>query len=85
MTLEDYEMPQKSTMHSSKHLSLGVYQEFKIKEAKLMLFHLSFYSGNMGEGRVVFSAEVERGWMPIAKDSVNYYLWESLAAPYRGK
>lgn len=86
LTLEDYEHPQKSNLHGEGiHMSYVSYLEFHIKEPKRMMLHISFHSGNMGEGSIVFSADVDRKWFPINADTVDYYLWDSVRRMYKGK
>ena len=63
-----------SSVHEAsgtKSLSSMVQDEFDCKEEQLKILHFTWYSKNMGEGDIVYYANVlpEKNWEPVVPES----------------
>lgn len=63
---------------SAPYLSEKMQSEYDCEEKQSRLLYLSWHSGNMGSGEVVFSSSSNPGriWSPVPPDSITRILWE---------
>jgi hypothetical protein len=73
--LIDYKTVKKSNYDS--YLSSKMQMEYDCKEEKSRMLALSWFSGQMGNGTVVYNnGAVEGKWSPISPDSIGEELWK---------
>lgn len=73
-SLSDFKVAQErfgKTFLSSKRLV-----EYDCKEDQVRLLAYAWYSGNMGEGELVYSNADHGKWLPVVAESVDEHLWE---------
>ena len=71
-TLIDY----KTVRAGNPYMSIRGQSEFDCKKERMRSLFLSFYSGNMGGGRVVDSDDDPSKWTRVALVPVNNSLWQ---------
>ena len=73
--LQDFKTAQKNTHYS--YLSKRMQTEYDCKEEKLRLLAFTWFDGQMGSGKVVYSAsETSMKWDPTQPGSVGETLWK---------
>jgi len=58
------------------YMSSKFQNEYDCKEERARVRFFSWHSGNMGEGKVVYSASKPGKWEPVAPDTIGKYLWQ---------
>lgn len=58
------------------HLSFKMQNEYDCTEARTRRLAGTFFSGNMGRGKVVYSNATKDKWGPVPPGSVNQDLWK---------
>ena len=71
--LKDYKTVQ--TFAGDSYLSDKTQSEYDCKEEKLRMLALLFFSGQMGNGKVVYANSDGGKWSPIGPDSVAEAMW----------
>jgi hypothetical protein len=61
-------------------LSFKVQSEYDCAEDRHRTLALTYFSGNMGRGNVVFSDSDEQKWEPVQPGSVDQILWKVACA-----
>jgi hypothetical protein len=72
--LFDFETSQK--MAGDPHLSFKLHSEYDCTEGRKRGVATTFFSGNMGRGKVVYRNSAEHEWEPVPPGSVNHDLWK---------
>ena len=70
--LYDYKTVQ--TVAGDSLLSIKRYNEFDCTEARTRMRAYTWFAGNMGTGKVVYSTTDEQQWEPVAPRSINHTL-----------
>jgi len=60
----------------TSHLSFKMQHEYDCTEERTRMLVATFFSGNMGRGKVVYRNSAEHKWEPVPLGSVNHDLWE---------
>ena len=72
--LFDFKKPEK--MAGEPHLSFKMHSEYDCTKEGKREGKVTFFSGNMGRGKVVYRNSAEHEWEPVPPGSVNHDLWE---------
>ena len=72
--LYDYKTVQ--TVAGDSLLSIKRYNEFDCTEERTRMLAYTWFSGNMGSGKVVYSTPDEQQWEPVISRSINRTLWK---------
>ncbi|MCI0427450.1 MAG: hypothetical protein L0Z46_05500 [Nitrospiraceae bacterium] len=72
--LYDYKTVQ--TVAGDSLLSIKRYNEFDCTEERTRMLAYTWFSGNMGSGKVVYSTPDEQQWEPVVPRSINRTLWK---------
>ena len=72
--LYDYKTVQ--TVAGDSLLSIKRYNEFDCIEERTRMLAYTWFSGNMGSGKVVYSTPDEQQWEPVVPRSINRTLWK---------
>ena len=73
--LRDFKTIQ-TTASGASFLSSKAQNEYDCKEEKMRLLAFSWFSGQMGRGKVVFSHSDPEKWTPIGPDSIGETFWK---------
>jgi hypothetical protein len=73
-SLHDYKTIQ--TMKRTSYLSYKVQTEYDCAEERIRKLASMFFSGNMGNGNVVYSISKEGKWLPVSAGSLGQSEWE---------
>jgi hypothetical protein len=71
--LYDYKTIQ--TVAGDSLLSIKRYNEYDCTEERTRMLAYTWFSGNMGSGKVVYSTPDEQQWEPVIPRSINRTLW----------
>jgi hypothetical protein len=71
--LYDYKTIQ--TVAGDSLLSIKRYNEYDCTEERTRMLAYTWFSGNMGSGKVVYSTPDEQQWEPVVPGSINRTLW----------
>ena len=71
--LYDYKTVQ--TVAGDSLLSIKRYNEYDCTEERTRMLAYTWFSGNMGSGKVVYSTPDEQQWEPVIPPSINRTLW----------
>ena len=71
--LYDYKTVQ--TVAGDSLLSIKRYNEYDCTEERTRMLAYTWFSGNMGRGKVVYSTPDEQQWEPVIPPSINRTLW----------
>lgn len=65
--------------HPNKKLFLSMkeFAEYDCEEVRYANLRLIYFSGNTGEGEVVFSYQYDREWVDIAPDTISKAIWKT--------
>ena len=74
-SLKNLEVP-KRVGDDPPHLSLSAQVEYDCKDKQQRTLSLTFLSGNMGEGKVIFTDSVTSAWTPITPTSFGGIEWQ---------
>ena len=72
--LYDYKTVQ--TVAGDSLLSMKRYNEYDCTEERTRMLAYTWFSGNMGSGKVVYSTPDEQQWEPVVPRSINRTLWK---------
>ncbi|TMQ25021.1 MAG: hypothetical protein E6K65_17175 [Nitrospirae bacterium] len=72
--LYDYKAIQ--TVAGDSLLSIKRYNEYDCTEERTRMLAYTWFSGNMGSGKVVYSTPDEQQWEPVIPRSINRTLWK---------
>ena len=72
--LYDYKTIQ--TVAGDSLLSIKRYNEYDCTEERTRMLAYTWFSGNMGSGKVVYSTPDEQQWEPVIPRSINRTLWK---------
>jgi hypothetical protein len=72
--LHDYKTVQ--TVAGDSLLSIKRYNEYDCTEERTRLLGYTWFSGNMGSGKVVYSKNDVQQWEPVVARSINRTLWK---------
>lgn len=72
--LYDYKTVQ--TVAGDSLLSFKRYNEFDCTEERTRMLAYTWFSGNMGSGKVVYSTPDEQQWEPVVPGTINRTLWK---------
>ena len=72
--LYDYKAIQ--TVAGDSLLSIKRYNEYDCTEERTRMLAYTWFSGNMGSGKVVYSTPNEQQWEPVIPRSINRTLWK---------
>jgi hypothetical protein len=72
--LHDYKTVQ--TVAGDSLLSFKRYNEYDCVEERTRMLAYTWFSGNMGSGKVVYSTPDEQEWEPVTPRSINRTLWK---------
>jgi len=72
--LYDYKTVQ--TVAGDSLLSIKRYNEYDCTEERTRMLAYTWFSGNMGSGKVVYSTPDEQQWEPVIPRSINRTLWK---------
>ena len=72
--LHDYKTVQ--TVAGDSLLSIQRQNEYDCTDARTRLLTYTWFSSNMGRGRVVYKAADEQQWEPVVARSINHTLWK---------
>jgi hypothetical protein len=71
--LYDYKTVQ--TVAGDSLLSMKRFNEYDCTEERTRMLAYTWFSGNMGSGKVVYSTPDEQQWEPVVPRSINRTLW----------
>jgi len=72
--LYDYKTIQ--TVAGDSLLSIKRYNEYDCTEERTRMLAYTWFSGNMGSGKVVYSTPDKQQWEPVIPRSINRTLWK---------
>ena len=72
--LHDYKTVQ--TVAGDSLLSIKRYNEYDCAGERTRMLAYTWFSGNMGSGKVVYSTPDEPEWEPVTPRSINRTLWK---------
>jgi len=72
--LHDYKTVQ--TVAGDSLLSIKRYNEYDCAEERTRMLAYTWFSDNMGSGKVVYSTPDEQEWEPVTPRSINRTLWK---------
>jgi len=72
--LYDYKTIQ--TVAGDSLLSIKRYNEYDCTEERTRMLAYTWFSGNMGSGKVVYGTPDEQQWEPVIPRSINRTLWK---------
>jgi|SRR6185295_7873976 len=72
--LLDYKTVQ--TVAGISFLSAKTQREFDCAEEQIRILAMTYFSGNMGRGPVVFSDSTKNDWEPVEPESRGYTMWK---------
>ena len=71
----DHKMLQEDA--GDKYLSVKSLEEYDCVSKRTRLISLSLFSGNMGQGNVVYSETIINNWQSVAQNNVGESMWEA--------
>ena len=72
--LYDYKTVQ--TVAGDSLLSIKRFNEYDCTEERTRMLAYTWFSGNMGNGNVVYSTTEEQQWEPVVPRTINHTLWK---------
>jgi hypothetical protein len=72
--LNDFKTVQ--TVEGNSFLSTKKQREFNCAEERTRILAATQFSGNMGNGQVVWNNSTEQKWEPVVPESIGHTLWE---------
>ena len=72
--LYDYKTVQ--TVEGVSYLTLKTQSEYDCTEKRTRMLEFTYFSGQMGSGKVAFSDSVEGKWLPVSPDSIGEAVWK---------
>ncbi len=64
------------TSAGSSYLSSNAQYQFDCAEERVRMLAVTWFSGNMGNGKVVWSNSDEQKWEPVAPESIDQAMWK---------
>jgi hypothetical protein len=71
----DYKILQEDD--GDKYMSVKSYEEYDCVSKRTRLLSLSLFSGNMGQGNVVYSENIVNSWQPVVQSNVGESMWKA--------
>ena len=71
-----YDFKAIQTVAGDSLLSIKRYNEYDCTEERTRMLAYTWFSGNMGSGKVVYSTPNEQQWEPVIPRSINRTLWK---------
>ena len=68
------------TVEDNSFLSTKKQREFNCAEERTRILAVTQFSGNMGNGKVVWGNSNEQKWEPVVPESISQTLWEFACA-----